>query len=102
MQITSTVTGSVQPRIADITTDGAASVTPSDSGAADQEQKARQRADAHVEAALEILVGGVDARAREERHHGQRQDDHRERQAEVELDEAQAGRVGLAGRADDA
>ncbi len=35
----------------------------------------------------------------EERHDGQREDDHRDRQAEVELDEPQAGRVRLARRA---
>ena len=69
--------------------------------AADQEQEAGQRADADVEAPLEVLVGGVDARAREERHHGQRQDHHRQRQRKVVLDEPQAGGVRQAGGADD-
>ena len=69
--------------------------------AADHEEEARERARLRVEAPLEILVRGVDARAREERHDGDRQDQHRERQAEVELHEAEAGEIAQAGRAAD-
>ena len=94
--MTSTVTGSDHPRIADITTDGAASVTPSESARPMRNRKLASDRDAHVEAALEIFVRRVDARAREERHHRQRQDHHRQRQAEVDLNETQAGGVRLA------
>ena len=66
-----------------------------------QEEEARERSRPHVEPALEILVRRVDLRAVKERHEGHRQDHHRERQAEVELDEAKAGEVRLARRADE-
>ena len=65
-----------------------------------QEQQAGEAARLEIEAALEVLVRGVDAGAVEERHQRQREDDHRDRQREVELDEAQAVRVALAGGAD--
>ena len=66
-----------------------------------QEEQAGQRARFHVEPALEILVRGVHARAVEEGDDRDRQDDHGQRQAEVELDEAQAVGVALPGRADE-
>ena len=69
--------------------------------AADEKHEARERAHPDVEAPLEVLVRGVDAGTREERHDRERQDHHRERQAEIELHEAQAGEVRLAGRPDD-
>ena len=69
--------------------------------AADEEQKARERSRLRVEAALEVFVGGVDARACEERDHRQRQDDHRERQAEIELHEAKAREIPEPRGADD-
>ena len=65
-----------------------------------QEQQARQRARFRVKSPLEIFVRGVDARAIEERHRGDREDDHRERQAEVELHEPEAVAVALPRRAD--
>ena len=67
---------------------------------AKQEQQARERPRLHVEPPLEVLVRRVDARPVEERHERHRQDHHRERQAEVELDEAHAVGIRLAGRAD--
>ena len=65
-----------------------------------QEQQAGEAAGLPVETALEVLVGGVDARPVEERDEGDRQDDHRHRQGVVELDEAHAVVVALPGRAD--
>ena len=67
--------------------------------AAGEEQQRRQAARLRVEPPLEILVGGVDPRAEEERHHREREDDHRDRQAEVELHEPHAVRVPLPRRA---
>ena len=65
-----------------------------------QEQQAREAARLRVEPPLEVLVRGVDARLVEERHQRHRQDDHRQRQREVELDETQPVGVALSGRAD--
>ncbi len=65
-----------------------------------EEEETRQRAGPRVEALLEILVCREDFRTIEERHGRYAQDDHRERQAEIELDEAHAVGVGLPGRAD--
>ncbi len=65
----------------------------------EEEEEARQGARARVEAALQVLVGSEDPGPVEEGNQGQRQHDHRERQAEVERHEAHALRVGLAGRA---
>jgi hypothetical protein len=65
-----------------------------------QEQEAGQRSHPHIEALFEILVGGVDPRPGEERHHRERQDDHRDRQAEIELHEPQPGGIRLAGGSD--
>ena len=53
-----------------------------------------------IEALLQVLVRRVDAGVVEERHQRDRQDDHRERQAEVELHEPHAVVVALSGRAD--
>ena len=53
----------LQPRIADITTAGAASVTPSDSAAPIRNSKLVSVRTRDVEPPLEILVGGVDAGA---------------------------------------
>src|SRR5262249_37462823 len=58
-------------------------------------KKARERTDTYVESPLEILVRRIDLRAVEERHRCHRQDDHCDRQAEVELDESQAGQIRL-------
>ncbi len=69
--------------------------------AAHEKQKARERSHADIEPPLEILVRRVDLRAVEKRHGRHRQDDHRERQAEIELDESQAGEVRLSGCADE-
>ena len=67
--------------------------------AREEEQEARQGASAPVEAPLEVLVRRVDPRAVEERHEGEAQHDHRERQAEVEGEEAHPRRVALPRRA---
>ena len=65
-----------------------------------EEQHARQGPCLQIEAALEVLVGGVDAGAVEERHERHAEDDHRDRQPEVELHEAHAVGVALPGRPD--
>ena len=63
--------------------------------ALEEEEEGRQAADPYVEALLEVLVGRVDVQPVVERDSGDREDDHRERQAEVELDEAHPVGVGL-------
>ena len=68
--------------------------------AREQEQQAGEAAGLRVEPFLEVLVRRVDARVVEERDQRHRQDDHRQRQAEVELHEAHAVVVALTGRAD--
>ena len=68
--------------------------------ARDQEQERRERPRLRVEPPLEILVGGEDARVVEERHERHRQDEHRDRQRVIELDEAHAVGVALARRTD--
>ena len=60
-----------------------------------QKQQAGGRPRFYVEPPFEILVCGVDARSIEERHQRDRQDDHRDRQPEVELHEAHAVSVSL-------
>ncbi len=60
-----------------------------------QEQQARERSRLRVEPALEIFVGRVDLGVVEERYERDREDDHRDRQREVELQEAHAVRVSL-------
>ena len=68
--------------------------------AREQEEERGEGAGARVEAAFQVLVGGVDAGAAQERHEGDAEDDHRERQAEVELHEAEAVGGALSGGAD--
>jgi len=51
---------------------------------------------ADIEAPLEVLVRRVDLGAVKKRDGGHRQDDHRQRQTEVELHERSPVRVGLA------
>ena len=63
--------------------------------AREQEQETRESARLQVEPPLEVLVRRVDLRAIEERHERDAEDDHRERQAVVELHEAQAVVVAL-------
>ena len=65
-----------------------------------EEEEARERAHAHVEPALEVLIRRVDSSRGERTARRHRQDDHRERQTEVELDEPQSGEIGLPRRAD--
>ena len=73
---------------------------PAPEAALREEQQRRQRPRLRVEPPFEVLVGRVDARAVEEADERQRQDHHRDRQAEVDLDEPHAVGVRLAGRAD--
>ena len=54
--------------MADITTAGAASVTPSDDARPTRNRKLASERVRDVEAPLEVLVRGVDPRPREERH----------------------------------
>ncbi len=68
--------------------------------AREQEQQAGQRARLHVEAPLEVLVRGVDAGPVEERDHRDREDDHRQRQPEIQLQHAHAFAEAAPGRAD--
>jgi hypothetical protein len=63
--------------------------------AAGEEQQRRQPARLRVEPLLEILVGGVDPGPVEERHHREREDHHRDRQAEIELHESHAVGISL-------
>jgi hypothetical protein len=66
----------------------------------DNRKKTGERASLGVEAAFEELVGRVDLRLMEERDERDREHDHRDRQRVVELQEAHAVHVALAGRAD--
>ena len=69
--------------------------------ALDQEDDAGQRARLGVEALFQILVGRVNVGAMEDRHRRGREDHHRDRQSEIELHEAHAVDVGLAGGGDE-
>ena len=66
----------------------------------DEEQQAGERAGLRVEPALEVLVGRIHPRVVEEGHERDAEDDHRQRQREVELDEAETVVVALTGGPD--
>ncbi len=66
----------------------------------DQEEKRGQRARPRVEAALQILVRSIDARPVQQRDDRHAEDHHREREPQVQLDEAHAVRGALTRRAD--
>ena len=72
---------------------------PDGEPARDQEEQAGEGAGAAVESLLEVLVGGVDTGAVEERHQGDAEDDHGEGQAEVDDEEAHPLGEGLPGGA---
>ncbi len=63
----------------------------------DEKDAADQRARLGVEALLQVLVRGVHFGAVKNRDRGGGQDDHRERESEIELHEPHAVDVGLAG-----
>ena len=89
-----------RPSTSDSTTAGAEMIAPQDIPRDTRNSRLVKAARLRIEPVLEELVGRVDARAVEERHERQRQDDHRDRQRKVELDEAQAVGVALSRRAD--
>ena len=66
-----------------------------------EEEARRQPPHPHIEALLEVLVGRVDVQPVVERDRGDREDHHRDRQAEVELDEAHPVGVCLTGRGEE-
>ncbi len=68
--------------------------------AGEQEQQRGERPGFRVEPLLEVLVGGEDPRVVEKRDEGDRDDDHRNRQGVILLEQAHAHRVALAGGAD--
>ena len=74
---------------------------PHGRAALDQKNDSGKRARLRVEPALEILVGRIYARFVEDGDGGRAQNHHRDRQAEVELHEAHAVDVSLAGGGDE-
>ncbi len=100
MPISRHVVVTLRPRITDITTAGAEITTLHDRLRENRNSSAVNVRIFESKRVLEVLVGGEDVGAVEERHQRHRQDDHRDRQRVVVLQEAHAVDVGLAGRAD--
>ncbi len=100
MVIASAVAVRFQPSTSDSTTAGAEMTAPTDKPRDNRKSRLVKLRVFASNRCSRYSVRGVDARVVEERHERHRQDDHRERQREVELDEAHPVAVRLAGRAD--